>query len=193
MPWQPPVIGSRPVAVLGGGVLGRRIACSFVAAGYNVTLRDPAAPAREDAVSFVEGHKQEFAAFTSPAAPGQFGTCTAHEDIGSAVRDAWLVVEAVPEKLELKVDTFGILDRAAPRDCILGSNSSSYRSSLMLDNVSAERRKLVCNIHYTMPMDIRTVELMTDGETEEAIFPFLTSVLERCGMLPATAKKESTG
>lgn len=40
---------------------------------------------------------------------------------------------------------------------------------------------------------IRTVELMTDGETEEGVFPFLTGVLEGCGMLPATAKKESTG
>ncbi|KAI1859000.1 hypothetical protein JX265_004607 [Neoarthrinium moseri] len=193
MSWQPPVIGARPVAVLGGGVLGRRIACSFAAGGYNVTVRDPSLDARREAISYIQSQKEEFAAFARPSIPGSFGTYAAYEDIKSAVKDAWLVIEAVPEKLELKIDTFEILDKAAPKDCILGSNSSSYRSSLMLDKVSAERKKLICNIHYTMPMTIRTVELMTDGETEEAIFPFLTAVLERCGMLPATAKKESTG
>lgn len=193
MAWQAPEIGSRPVAVLGGGVLGRRIACSYAAGGYNVTIRDPSAEARKDALDFIDAQKKEFATFTTPTTPGEYGNYAAYEDIESAVRDAWLVIEAVPEKLELKIDTFEILDKYAPSDCILGSNSSSYRSSLMLDRVSAERRKLICNIHYTMPMDIRTVELMTDGETEEAIFPFLTTVLERCGMLPATARKESTG
>ncbi|ETS78916.1 hypothetical protein PFICI_08769 [Pestalotiopsis fici W106-1] len=193
MTWQAPEIGSRPVAVLGGGVLGRRIATSYVAGGYNVTVRDPSPVARSDALQFIEENKAAFAELCSPPVPGQYGTYAAYEDIETAVRDAWLVIEAVPEKLELKIDTMEILDRAAPRDCIIGSNSSSYRSSLMLDKVSSERRRLICNVHYTMPMDIRTVELMTDGETEEAIFPFLTQVLERTGMLPATAKKESTG
>jgi len=58
---------------------------------------------------------------------------------------------------------------------------------------SKERRRLICNIHFTMPPGIRTVELMTDGETYPAIFPFLSEVLSKCGMLPATARKESTG
>jgi 3-hydroxyacyl-CoA dehydrogenase len=193
MSWHPPTIGSRPVVVLGAGVLGRRIACSYVAAGYNVNIRDPFPEARQAAVEFIDAHKEEFATFAKPSKQGQFGSYTAHDSIESAVKDAWLVIEAVPEKLELKIDTFELLDRYAPEDCILGSNSSSYRSSLMLDKVSTERRKLVCNIHYTMPPQVRTVELMTDGVTEEAIFPFLTEVLEGCGMLPATSRKESTG
>ncbi|KAH8195894.1 hypothetical protein TruAng_009940 [Truncatella angustata] len=193
MSWQAPEIGSRPIAVLGGGVLGRRIACSIVAGGYNVTIRDPSAGARKDALEYVEFHKEEYATFAKPSTPGHFGSYAAYEDIESAVRDAWLVIEAVPEKLEIKIDTFELLDKLTPKDCILGSNSSSFRSRLMLDKVSQERRKLVCNVHYTMPPEVRTVELMTDGETEEAVFPFLTTVLERCGMLPATARKESTG
>lgn len=193
MTWQPPVIGSRPVVVLGCGVLGRRIACSFVAGGYNVNVRDPSPDARQAALEFIDKTKEEYTKYTKPSVPGKFGSYASYEDIESAVKDAWLVIEAVPEKLELKIETFGLLDKFAPKDCILGSNSSSYRSSLMLDKVSTERRKWVCNVHYTMPMDVRTVELMTDGVTEPAIFPFLTEVLEQCGMLPATARKESTG
>ncbi|KAK1773872.1 hypothetical protein QBC45DRAFT_426548 [Copromyces sp. CBS 386.78] len=64
----------------------------------------------------------------------------------------------------------------------------------MLDKVrSDERKKWVCNVHYTMPPTIRTVELMTSGHTHPEIFPFLSEVLKQCGMLPATARKESTG
>lgn len=195
MVWQPPVIGSRPVAVLGAGVLGRRIACTFVAGGYNVHIRDPSAEARTAAIQYIDENKQQYAQ-NLPSSVGvvQPGSYAAFEDIPSAVSRAWLVVEAVPEKIELKIDTFAELDRTAPADCILGSNSSSFKSSLMLDKVAnKDRRRLICNIHYTMPPDIRTVELMTDGETEPAIFPFLSDILTKCGMLPATARKESTG
>ncbi|KAK4163382.1 hypothetical protein QBC43DRAFT_213092 [Cladorrhinum sp. PSN259] len=195
--WQPPVIGSRPVAVLGAGVLGRRIACSFVSGGYNVHIRDPSAEARQAALQYIDENKSEYAKHLpndGAAATVQPGSYTASEDIETAVRDAWLVVEAVPEKLELKIDTYGELDRLSPPDCILGSNSSSFKSSLMLDKVAnPQRRRLICNIHFTMPPKIRTVELMTDGETEPGVFPFLSGVLRSCGMLPATARKESTG
>ncbi len=195
MAWQPPVIGSRPVAVLGAGVLGRRIACSFVSGGYNVFIRDPSAEARQAAIQYIDENKQQYTKHL-PASVGTVkpGSYAASEDMATAVREAWLVIEAVPEKIELKIDTFAELGRLTPADCILGSNSSSFKSSLMLDKVtSKQRRSQICNIHYTMPPDVRTVELMTDGETEPAIFPFLSGILEKCGMLPATARKESTG
>ncbi|KAK3991038.1 hypothetical protein QBC44DRAFT_393640 [Cladorrhinum sp. PSN332] len=172
--WKPPVVGSRPVAVLGAGVLGRRIACSFVAGGYNVHIRDPSAEARQAAIRYIDEHKQEYSknlpANNVTVKPGAY---TASEDMATAFKDAWLVVEAVPEKLEL---------------------SSSFKSSLMLDKVgNSVRRRLICDIHFTMPPEIRTVELMTDGETEEGVLEGLSAVLRGCGMLPATARKESTG
>ena len=43
--------------------------------------------------------------------------------MAAAVRNAWLVVEAVPENIEVKINSFVELDRLAPSDCILGSNS----------------------------------------------------------------------
>ncbi|CCC05422.1 unnamed protein product [Sordaria macrospora k-hell] len=193
MVWSAPNIGSRPVAILGGGVLGRRIATSYVAAGFNVHIRDPFPQAREDALKYIDENKEAYTAFCPSGKPAQYGTYTASEDIESAVKDAWLVIEAVPERIELKIDTFGELDQYAPKDCILGSNSSSFKSSLMIEKVSDERKKLVCNVHYTMPPTVRTVELMTDGHTHPEIFPFLSEVLRKCGMLPATARKESTG
>ncbi|KAK1751247.1 hypothetical protein QBC47DRAFT_454634 [Echria macrotheca] len=194
MTWTPPTIRSRPVCVLGAGVLGRRIACSLVAGGYNVTIRDPFPEARTAAIDFIRDNHEQFATAMKPTTGLPPGTYQAFPDMEAAVRDAWLVIEAVPEKIELKIETFGELATKAPPDCILGSNSSSYRSAQMLEDVAdPERRKLACNIHFTMPPSIRTVELMTCGETDPAVFPFLTQILSGCGFLVATARKESTG
>ncbi|KAH8657907.1 hypothetical protein BX600DRAFT_524063 [Xylariales sp. PMI_506] len=193
MVWEAPIINDRPIAILGAGVLGRRIACSYVAGGYKVHIRDPSAEAQQAALDYVEANKVEFATHIPGGAPEAFGACATFEHIEDAVRDAWLVVEAVPEVLEIKIDTLGELDRLAPADCIFASNSSSYKSSLMLGKVSADRRPLVCNMHYYMPPAARAVELMTDGETHPEIFTFLTEVLKKSGMQPVTAKKESTG
>jgi 3-hydroxybutyryl-CoA dehydrogenase len=53
-----------------------------------------------------------------------------------AIADTWMVVEAVPERLDLKKTIFGDLDRLAPQDAILASNSSSYPSSQIIEHVT---------------------------------------------------------
>lgn len=194
MTWQRPSIGSRPVVVLGGGVLGRRIASVFVSGGYNVHIYDLSPETLRAAADYVEDQKAVYAALVpNSSRPAQPGTLSTFDNLSSAVKNAWLIVEAIPEKLELKIDVYGELDSLCPKDCIFGSNSSSFRSSLMADKIPDERRRLLCNSHFTMPPDILTVELMTSGTTYPEVFPFLTEVLEGCGMLVATAVKESTG
>lgn len=116
-----------------------------------------------------------------------------YEDLAEAVKDAWLVFEAVPEVLSIKTDTFHDLERYAPADCILGSNSSSYKSSEMLSKVKPETKKRILNTHYMMPPATMVVELMTDGHTDQAIYPFLSERLREAGLHPIVALKESTG
>ncbi|GAB1192889.1 hypothetical protein APSETT444_002088 [Aspergillus pseudonomiae] len=191
MTWQPPTIGNRYIAVLGAGVLGRRIACTWVAAGYNVTIRDPSPDQRNAAVHFIDHNVATFAkTLGDKAVPGQYA---AFEDLDSAVKDAWLVIEAIPEKLDLKIATFGDLAKKAPRDCIFGSNSSSYKSRLMLDEMDDEAKRRTLNVHYTMPPGNRVVELMTSTHTYDGIFPFLVDKHREVGLVPAVARKESTG
>lgn len=193
MAWQPPATASRPILLLGAGVLGRRIACVFVAGGYNVHIYDLSAETRQAASDFVETHKADFASKLTNSPASRCGSFAVFDDLAAAAKDAWLVIEAIPERVDIKVDAFGQLDSLCPEDCIFGSNSSSFRSSLMVGKVSDERRRLVCNIHFTMPPEIKTVELMTAGQTHKEVFPFLEDILRGCGMLPATAVKESTG
>ncbi|RMZ68670.1 3-hydroxyacyl- dehyrogenase [Pyrenophora seminiperda CCB06] len=189
--WSPPDTSSRPIAVLGGGVLGRRIACSWVAAGYKVVLCDINEEQRNAATHYVEHHVDEYAKLSGKQRnETRFSTVSYIKD---AVKDAWMVVEALPEKLPLKIDVMAQLEQQTPKDCILASNSSSYKSRFMLDKVDAGSRHRVCNMHYYMPPGNNVVELMTCGETHSDILPFLQDKLQDAGMLPAIARKESTG
>ncbi|KAH7018642.1 hypothetical protein B0J12DRAFT_733457 [Macrophomina phaseolina] len=181
---------SRPVAVLGGGVLGRRIACCWASAGYTVHIRDPSPQQREDALAYVRDNVVSYAQVTGCENPG---SVFAFEDLPRTVANAWLVFEAVPERLPIKIDTFADLETHAPEDAILCSNSSSYKSSEMLDKVSDATKKRILNTHYMMPPNNRLVELMTDGHTEPAIFPFLVERHKEAGLKPFVAMRESTG
>ncbi|KAK2774715.1 hypothetical protein FQN53_003522 [Emmonsiellopsis sp. PD_33] len=189
-PWQEPQnYRTRPVVVLGAGVLGRRIACIWASGGYDVIIRDPSAQQRADGIEYAQENVDSYARKTGK----QPGTVKAVEDLKEALENAWLVIEAVPEKIQLKIDTFAELEALAPADCILASNSSSYRSSEMLAKVSAAAKSRILNMHYYMPPQCMIVELMTDGYTDEAIFPFIVKLSKEVATLPYVARKESTG
>ncbi|KAF2088720.1 3-hydroxyacyl-CoA dehydrogenase-like protein [Saccharata proteae CBS 121410] len=189
MTWNAPNTKGRPVAVLGGGVLGRRIACTWAAAGFPVHIRDPSADQRTAAIHYIDDAIHQYAEELGTA-PAEY---KAFEGLEEAVAKAWLVIEAVPEKLELKIDAMGEVDKVAPADCIIASNSSSYKTSEMLEKVDNRRRNRILNTHYMMPPTNRIVELMTDGETAPEVFPFLQEKLRQTGMHPVVAQKESTG
>ena len=192
--WTAPDIAStkqRPVVVLGGGVLGRRIVATWVAAGYKVVLCDTSEAQRNAAAHYVDHNLPIYRRRNGKDM--QQGSYAAVPDIESAVQDAWLVIEALPEKLPLKISIMGELDQKAPHDCIIGTNSSSYKSRLMLDKVDPSRRHRILNTHYYMPPDNQVVELMTCGETQQEVLDFLKAQLRDAGMYPAVARKESTG
>lgn len=149
--WQPPANWqSRPVCVLGGGVLGRRIAACFVAAGHLVRIRDPSQASRDGAIDFI---KNNIAAFTALSGK-EPGTCEAFVELPDAVKDCWLVFEAVPEILSLKENTFADLEKYAPDDCILASNSSSYKSGELAGKIKDSTKARVLNTHFMMPPDV---------------------------------------
>lgn len=149
--WEPPKDWkSRPICVLGGGVLGRRIAACFVAAGRHVRVRDPSAKARDDAVEYIKTNISSYTVLSGRDA----GTCEAVESFEDAVKDCWLVIEAVPEVLSIKEDTFLDLEKNAPRDCIFASNSSSYKTSELVGKIQDETKARVLNTHFMMPPEV---------------------------------------
>ncbi|KAK1985880.1 3-hydroxyacyl-CoA dehydrogenase [Colletotrichum cereale] len=179
----------RPVAVIGGGVLGRRIACTWASGGYNVRVREPDTRQHQPCLDYVDQNIDSYPASGSKRP----GTVQVFEALEPAVEEAWLVIEAVPEKIQLKIDVFAELEAAAPADAILASNSSSYRSSDMLGKVGDETKTRIMNTHYYTPPTNMVVELMTDGHTNPDYFPFMAERQREVGTRPFIARKESTG
>jgi 3-hydroxybutyryl-CoA dehydrogenase len=178
----------RPVAVVGAGTLGRRIALMFAAHGADVKIYDLAETQRDAAVDFVSQNAPSLSDGLTGVVPGQV---SAEADLAEAVDDAWLVIEAIPERLELKIQMFGQLDELAPSDAILASNSSSYASRLFLDKVHHPER--VLNIHFYMPPKQNAVDIMSCGKTDRSVLDFVLSALPQFGLYPFEARRESTG
>ena len=179
---------SRPVAVIGAGTLGRRIALMFAAHGAQVVIHDLDGSQRDAALDYVTGNVTALAKSLTDVVPGRVSV---EVDLAEAVHDAWLVIEAIPERLELKKQVFGQLDELAADDAILASNSSSYSSRVFLDKVHHPER--VLNIHFYMPPKQAAVDVMSCGQTDRDVIDFVMATLPQFGLYPFEARRESTG
>ncbi|THZ50749.1 3-hydroxyacyl-CoA dehydrogenase [Aureobasidium pullulans] len=143
-------------------------ATCWCSTGYNVVIRDINQKQCDEALQYIS---ENVAAFAIKATTGRSsGTI-----------------------LELKIDTFAELERLAPKDCILASNSSSYKSSEMIVKVNDDTKTRILNCHYMMPPVNRVVELMTDGHTFPELIQWLSDRHAEAGLSPYIAVKESTG
>lgn len=181
-------IRARPVAVVGAGTMGRRIALMFASRGGTVRLYDPNA---EQAAAASEFAAQTLPKVVDHRGSGEVGRVEATGSVAEAVEDAWLAVEAVPEQLETKIQVWKRIDAAAPKDTIFATNSSSYPSRMLADAVRDRSR--LCNMHFYMPPISNAVDLMSDGETDRVLLDSLLVLLPEFGVHPFEARMESVG
>jgi 3-hydroxybutyryl-CoA dehydrogenase len=166
------------VAVLGAGTMGNGIAQVAAQAGYAVALRDvdeaQLARARATIASSLERivARGKLSPEARDRALAAVHTTTSFDD---AVREADIVVEAVPERMELKKETFAALDRTAPAHALLGTNTSS----LSITEIAAVVRDpgRVVGLHFFNPVPV--MELLevvrgvrTPDETVERALSF---------------------
>jgi 3-hydroxybutyryl-CoA dehydrogenase len=178
---------SRPRAVIGTGTQGRRIALMLASQGGEVRIYGRSAEGREEARSFIAENLADVVRRVG-GTPGRIVLC---ENMEAAVANIGLAIEAIPEQLEMKQAIFGALDRLAPVDAVLGSNSSSYPTSRMIGALSYPER--VLNTHFYMPPQQNAVELMSCGATRPALIAALMDVLPRFGLEPYHVQRESIG
>jgi 3-hydroxybutyryl-CoA dehydrogenase len=181
-------IQNRPVAVIGAGTLGRRIALMFATRGGTVRIFARRAEQRTQATQFAT---QALPKLVADRGWGEVGVVTATGSLDEALDGTWLAVESVPEKLEIKVPLWGEIDQAAPPGTIFATNSSSFPSRLMAENVQDKTR--LCNMHFYMPPEVSALDLMSDGQTDRGLLDTLLAVLPEFGLHPFEARKESTG
>jgi 3-hydroxybutyryl-CoA dehydrogenase len=113
MPYTlPDDVDERPVVVDGAGTLGRRLAAVYLAGGSDVRVFDPSEDAREAARAYVDQHADEVKQALG-LTPERSGTLELAGDLEAALDRAWMVIEAVPEKVELK---------RSPPSCSVGTS-----------------------------------------------------------------------
>ena len=185
----------RKVAVIGTGLLGTQIAIQATCFGYEVSAHDP------DEGSFNRVQQNLKASMKisggEPTVPMEEWEKAANKvkfckELEEALRDADIVIEAVPEDLELKRKVFERLDALASRGAILATNSSSIPIS-KIESATARPEKCL-NIHfYGLVRGMNMVDIMggtkTTAETMEAGKAWIRSI----GCVPLTVKKEILG
>lgn len=184
----PANIADRPMTVIGGGTLGRRIALMFSLQGAEVRVYDTNLGVAKSAIEYIatQRHRAVEELGGNPAV-----RLAAKDNLAEALQDSWLVVEAVPEKLGLKQAIFADLDHLAAPDAVLASNSSSFASAEFIGGVSSPER--VLNMHFYMPPAVRSVELMSSGHTDPQIMELLMAELPKYALVPHLVRKQSTG
>jgi len=150
------------VGIIGAGFMGAQLALHFAACGYQVSVVDQS---EESLTTMQRGHGEELNRrrsadqLSSDEATAVLQRIRATTHLAEAVAEADLVIEAVPERLDLKRSVFAELDRVCAPQTILATNSSSIRIS-QIENATRRTDRLL-NTHFYPPIWQRPmVELM---------------------------------
>ena len=173
------------IGVMGGGVMGGGIAQSCAVAGYEVRVRDLTDELGEKTRSgIVEGRfglrgAVERQKLTQQQMDEALGRLTLTTDLRE-LRDADLIVEAVPEDLELKKKVFAELDRLVKPEAVFATNTSGFAISDL--NKAVARKERFIGMHWFSPAFVmRLIEIISAPETGEETIRLLEEVGAKLG------------
>lgn len=182
------------IAVLGAGLMGRGIAYAAALGGYHTRLQDTSSAQLEKAVNDINAILEKGVAMgkvsddEAIAAHKHLSTVHSIED---AAVGADLIIEAVPEKIELKIEVFAALDKLAPPHAIFASNTSSLSITEMA--AATTRAQQVVGMHFFNPVHrMKLLEIVRALETSDATIQACEAVGAKMGKECVTVR-ESPG
>ncbi|MFD4457612.1 3-hydroxyacyl-CoA dehydrogenase [Nocardia sp. NPDC058480] len=186
----------RKVTVLGTGVLGSQIAFQTAFHGFDVTAYDiddaalTAARTRFDDLATV--YQQDVAGADASNTTATAAGITLTADLATAAAEADLVIEAVPEVLEIKRDLYGKLGALAPERTVFATNSSTLLPSDIVAYTGRPDRFLA--LHFANHVwKFNTAEVMGTEQTDPAVFGAVVEFAKAIGMVPIELHKEKAG
>lgn len=182
------------VGVIGGGVMGSGIAQALAVGGCRVTVRDLNDQLIEKSRhTVVEGRYGlergvERGKTTREDADAALSRLSWTTSVGD-LKDVDLLIEAVPEDLELKKKVFLELDEALKPEAIFATNTSGLAISDLNKAVSPERRPKFIGMHWFSPAPVmKLVEIIYAPETAEETITALESLCQRAGKVSIRVK-----
>jgi 3-hydroxybutyryl-CoA dehydrogenase len=182
------------IAVIGAGIMGRGIAHAAALGGYRTILEDLVPAALRKAETEIRANLDkavELGKVSAPDANSAFGRLEYAGSVEEAAREADLVIEAVPEEMESKIEIFTLLDKVCRPTTMLASNTSSL-SVTEIASVTYRAKKCV-GMHFFNPVHkMKLLEVVRALETDDDTLATAVEVGKRMGK-EVVVIKESPG
>ena len=171
------------ITVLGAGTMGHGIAHAAIAGGYETRMYDVSEAAVAKGRASIEQIVKKgvelgkVSASDADAAMRRLSTTTS---LAEALHDAGMVIEAAPEKIDLKLSLFAEIERLAPATAVIASNTSALSITEMAGSLNNPAR--VAGMHFFNPVHkMKLIEIVQALETAPATLEAIESVSKRMG------------
>lgn len=174
------------IAVIGAGLMGHGIAQAFATA-HPVAIYEADAARRSGILERIGANLRRLG-----ADEGALARITPHDRLATAVATADVVIEAVPEDLELKRKVFADIEAAAPAHALLASNTSVIPITRIMAGL-ANRRRAMGTHWWNPPHQIPLVEVVQAADTGAAELGAMMDLLNGIGKTPVHVRKDIPG
>ena len=186
----------RKIAVLGAGLMGHGIAqVSAQVAKFDVNLRDIKQEFLDNGMSMIKDSLQRFlrkGVITENEFNETLGRIHPMLDLGEAVADADLIIEAVPEIAKLKKSVLSEVDKLVKPDAFLASNTSSISITELASVTSRPER--FCGLHFFNPPQLmKLIEIIRGAKTSDETVDLVVEVTKKMEKEPVVVKKDCAG
>jgi enoyl-CoA hydratase / 3-hydroxyacyl-CoA dehydrogenase len=185
----------KKIAMIGAGDMGHGIAACCLLGGYTVVLRDIDQKFVDRGLAGIKNSLSKFkekGKITPEAHDSALSRLIPMVDLKEAVQDADFIIEAVPEKLELKKSVFKDLDQFSPKHAILASNTSNISITEIARATS--RPDKVIGYHFFNPAVLmKLVEVTKGDQSSDESIQIGYEIAKKIGKVPVIVKKDSPG
>jgi 3-hydroxybutyryl-CoA dehydrogenase len=185
------------IGIIGGGTMGHGIAAAFALHGVSVHIFEPSGAQRAEIAPSIEAAyavlvDEDFIALEAVAPALE--RIAVFADLASAMSDRDFVVEAIPERMELKQKLFAELDLLCPESTIFATNTSSLPLAPMIASLPEARRSRTLVTHwYNPPLVMPLVEISAFGNTSADIYDAVAALHQAIGKRTAKVLKDVPG
>jgi 3-hydroxybutyryl-CoA dehydrogenase len=173
----------KTITVIGAGTMGRGIACVSAQGGYHTVLEDVSASILEQALAWIRQSLDEGVnrgKLTAEQRDSAIGLIRTSRSVDESIREADMVIEAVPEEMETKLEIFTLLDKFAKPGAILASNTSSLSVTEMA--TITFRADHCVGMHFFNPVPkMKLLEVVRALETSDETIAACVEVGRRMG------------